>query len=67
MHVDITIHMREIFTFEVLHLSAANKCFLLNLIKIVLRLFYVKKVSDCMYFSLAEPSNLLNIFPIGRC
>ena len=66
MHVDITIHMREIFTFEVLHLSAANKCFLLNLIKIVLR-FYVKKVFDCMYFSLAEPSNLLNIFPIGRC
>ena len=44
MHVDITIRMREIFTFEVLYLSAVNKCFLLNLIKIISRLFCQKSI-----------------------
>ena len=43
MHVDSTINMQEIFTFDVLNFSAVNKCFLLNLIKIILDCFTSKK------------------------
>lgn len=48
------------FTFEVLHFSTINKCFLFNLIKIT-RLFYIKKIFHRTYFSPVEPSDLLSI------